>query len=180
MPIDYDTGMETATSLQPLWQRAAALAARAHAGQLRKDGKTPYTSHPMRVAMTVACLFEVNDEVTLAAALLHDVIEDCNYDYDDIEEALGSEVAAIVAALTKDMRQTEDEREPAYDAQLAIGPWQARLIKLADVYDNYCDAETDKKRRKIAEKAERALTLAEGDERLARAAGLVRKLVFGA
>lgn len=165
---------------KPLWQRAAALAASAHVSQLRKDGSTPYASHPMRVALTVACLFEVNDDCTLAAALLHDVIEDAPHDYDDIQEAFGKEVADIVAALTKDMRLPEDKREPAYDAQLAIGPWQARLIKLADVYDNYCDAESDTERRKIAGKAERALTLAEGDERLERAAGLVRELVFGA
>ena len=40
-----------------LWQRAAAFAARAHHHHLRKDHQTPYISHPVRVAMTVACIF---------------------------------------------------------------------------------------------------------------------------
>lgn len=161
------------------WQAAASLAARAHRHQLRKDGITPYTAHPTRVALTIALVFGVTDEVTLAAALLHDVIEDCDCDFDEVEEAAGREVATIVAAMSKDMRLPEDEREPAYDRQLAEGPWQARLVKLADVYDNYADvaARNDAARAKIREKAERALKLAEGDERLAEAARIVRQLI---
>jgi (p)ppGpp synthase/HD superfamily hydrolase len=177
--MDYDIVMEVTTTLRPLWQHAAALTARAHQGQLRKDGKTPYASHPMRVAMTVACLFGVTDEATIAAALLHDVIEDCQHDYDDIEEVFGREIADIVAALTKDMRLPEEVREPEYDERLASGPWQARLIKLADVYDNYCDAATEERRLKVREKVDRALALADGDRRLARAAAIVRQLVYG-
>lgn len=164
---------------RPLWQAAASFAARAHRHQLRKDGFTPYTAHPMRVALTVAQVFGETDETTLAAALLHDVIEDCNCDFDEVEETAGREVAEIVAAMSKDMRLPEHEREPAYDHQLAEGPWQARLIKLADVYDNYSDAlaRSDEARVKVREKAERALKLAEGDERLAKAAAAVRRLI---
>lgn len=171
--------MTTPNSLLPLWQRAAGLAARAHDGQIRKDGLTPYASHTTRVALTIACLFNVTDEATLTAALLHDAIEDTPYDYDDVEESFGREIADIVAALTKDMRLPADDREPAYDAQLAAGPWQGRLIKLADVYDNYCDAVSEANRKKIREKAERALTLAEGDDRLKDAADLLRQLIDG-
>ena len=71
----------------------------------------------------------------------------------------------------------EAEREVAYDRQLAEGPWQARLIKLADVYDNLSDARTDWGRRKIIERAERALTLATDDEQLADARAKVRELI---
>ena len=160
-----------------LWQEASAFAARAHQHQLRKDGKTPYFSHCVRVAMIVALKFNCADEVVLAAALLHDVIEDTLADYDDLLHHFGPEVADIVAALSKDPRLIESKREPAYDAQLAAGPWEARLIKLADVYDNLSDAQTDAARRKLVDKADRALQLAEGDPKLAQASEIVRELV---
>ena len=144
---------------------------------MRKDGQTPYFSHCVRVAMTVALKFGCTDDTVLAAALLHDVIEDTQADYDDLLEHFGSEVAEMVAALSKDMRLVESEREPAYDAQLAEAPWQARLIKLADVYDNFTDAGTDAARRKLADKAERALRLADGDPKLTKACEIVRELI---
>ncbi len=144
---------------------------------MRKDGQTPYFSHCVRVAMTVALKFGCTEDTVLAAALLHDVIEDTQADYDDLLHRFGSEVAEIVAALSKDMRLVESQREPAYDAQLADAPWQARLIKLADVYDNFTDAETDAARRKLADKATRALRLAEGDPELTKACEIVRELI---
>src|SRR4051812_46252666 len=130
------------------WQRAASVAARFHQGQVRKDGKTPYIAHPFRVAMTVRDVFGVDDPVALAAALLHDVIEDTTADYDDLEEQFGAEVADVVAALTKDMRRPNDQREAESDRQLAAAPWQARLVKLADVYDNVSDCVDDAMREK--------------------------------
>ena len=122
-----------------LWQRAASFAARAHQGQLRKDNATPYAAHPFRVAFTVRHVFGCDDPVCLAAALLHDVIEDCDIDYDDLLEHFGADVADCVAALSKDARLPEPQREPAYDAQIARADWRAKLVKLADVYDNTCD-----------------------------------------
>ena len=129
-----------------LWRKAAGFAARKHAGQFRKDRQTPYIAHPFRVAMTVRHTFASNDPVALAAALLHDVIEDTTADYDDLDEAFGREVADVVAALTKDMRMREEAREEAYDVQLKAAPWQARLVKLADVYDNLVDCLDDRMR----------------------------------
>ena len=173
MTVGYDAAMlDTA-----LWQLASAFAARAHRHQTRRDGRTPYYSHCVRVAMTVALKFGCTDDKVLAAALLHDVIEDTLADYDDVLQHFGPEVADMVAALSKDMRLVESEREPAYDAQLAQGPWEARLVKLADVYDNLCDAETETARTKLIGKAQRALQLAEGDERLAKACQIVHELI---
>ncbi len=143
------------------WQRAASFAARAHAGQVRKDGRTPYVAHPFRVAMILRDVFGCADEACLAAALLHDTIEDTGADYDDILEGFGAEVADLVAALTKDMRLREDVREPAYDEGLRRADWRARLIKLADQYDNLCDLSGEAS--KAMEKCRRALALAEGD-----------------
>lgn len=148
--------------MKRLWQDAASFAARAHQGQVRKDGRTPYAAHPFRVAMTVRDVFGCADEVCLAAALLHDVIEDTGADYEDIAERFGEPVAACVAALTKDMRLPEPQRERAYDDALARADWRARLIKLADVYDNLCDLESPASLPKMLDKCRRALAIAEG------------------
>lgn len=162
------------------WQRAASFAARAHKGQNRKDGRTPYTAHPFRVAMVIRHVFSCDDEVCIAAGLLHDTIEDTGTDYDDILEDFGREVADCVAAMTKDMRLVDDVREPAYDEQLARADWRARLVKLADVYDNFLDQDT--KSRKMVEKMRRALKLAEADAgrpEIDRAVTAVRALIDG-
>lgn len=160
-----------------LWQRAASFAAWRHHGQMRKDGRTPYFAHCVRVAMTVRHVFECDDEVTLAAALLHDTIEDTTADFDDLVEECGEEVAEIVAALTKDMRLPEDEREKAYDENLAKASWKARLIKLADVFDNVIDCPSEMTRRKAVEKAHRALKLAANDPQAEKAREIVSELV---
>src|SRR4051812_7757424 len=90
---------------------AIAFAARAHRHQMRKDGITPYFSHPVRVMMVARQVFGCNDPKVLAAAILHDTIEDTTTDYDDLAERYGTDVANWVVALTKDMRLPEAERE---------------------------------------------------------------------
>jgi guanosine-3',5'-bis(diphosphate) 3'-pyrophosphohydrolase len=147
----------------PAWQLAAAFAARAHAAQLRKDGKTPYVAHVFRVALTVRDVFDCNDQTALCTALLHDTIEDTATDYDDIESRFGTEVADCVAAMTKNMLLREDARESDYDARLAKAPWQARLVKLADVYDNSHDMTNVMHAARPIERCERALALSEQD-----------------
>jgi guanosine-3',5'-bis(diphosphate) 3'-pyrophosphohydrolase len=144
---------------------------------MRKDGRTPYVAHPFRVALTVRQVFGVDDEIALAAALLHDVIEDTTADYDDLRQQFGKEVADAVAALTKDMRLPEEVREPAYDRQLSAASWQARLVKLADVYDNFCESDGESARLKSAKKAVRAIECAGPDPRLAAAIEIVRRAI---
>lgn len=169
----------------PLWQEAAAYAARAHLHQYRKDRETPYVSHPYRVALTVRDVFDCADEVALAAALLHDVIEDTPSDYDEVAEQFGDEVAACVAALSKNMLLPEAEREAAYDAGLERADWRAKLIKLADTYDNLCDAialvehDAGRSLERSLERSERALAIARGEgpsEPLERAIAAVERL----
>jgi len=120
---------------------AIGFAGRAHLGQLRKDGKTPYVSHVFRVAMTLSQLFGVKEEEILTAAVLHDTIEDTTTDFDDIEERFGLRVAEWVALLSKDMRMPHGKREDAYLRQLAQAPYEVKLIKLADMYDNLLDSQ---------------------------------------
>jgi (p)ppGpp synthase/HD superfamily hydrolase len=105
---------------------AAAFAARAHRGQLRKDGETPYVSHVFRVCLILDNVFDIRDRQVLMTALLHDTVEDTTTDFDDLEEKFGAEVAEWVACLSKDKRLPESEREKAYMKQLAKAPWQAR------------------------------------------------------
>ncbi|RMH23906.1 MAG: bifunctional (p)ppGpp synthetase/guanosine-3',5'-bis(diphosphate) 3'-pyrophosphohydrolase [Planctomycetota bacterium] len=152
------------TTQSPLWQRAASFAARAHQGQIRKDGKTPYVAHVYRVAMTVRDVFGCDDEIAICTALLHDTIEDTATDYDDIEHRFGRAVADCVAAMTKNMIMREDEREADYDARLAKAPWQARLVKLADVYDNGHDMTKTMRPARHIDRCERALELTKDDE----------------
>jgi (p)ppGpp synthase/HD superfamily hydrolase len=169
----------SSSSATHLWQEAASFAARSHRYDLRKDGLTPYVAHPMRVAMTIACVFGFHDaqhQHVLAAALLHDTIEDGGTDYDDILAHFGRNVADLVAVMTKDARLKEDAREKAYDAQLAAGPWQGRLIKLADVYDNLLDALDPAARRRQLRKAARAVALARNDPQLRKARAIVQAL----
>ena len=118
---------------------AIAFAARAHRGQLRKDGKTPYASHPFRVCLIVRDIFGFDDPRVLAAAVLHDTIEDTTTDFDDLAKQFGREVAEWVAALSKDKRRQENEREQQYVAALAAACWQVQVCKLGDVCDNLLD-----------------------------------------
>ncbi|MAY75525.1 MAG: hypothetical protein CMJ31_12585 [Phycisphaerae bacterium] len=124
----------------PLWHGAIAFACRAHLGQTRRDGRTPYAAHVVRVAFSLRDEFGVEDEEILAAAALHDVIEDTPADYDDVAEAFGDRAARLVATMTKDMRLPEAEREVLYERGVIDAGRDAWLIKLGDVLDNLRDA----------------------------------------
>jgi guanosine-3',5'-bis(diphosphate) 3'-pyrophosphohydrolase len=138
---------------------ASAFAARAHRHQLRKDGATPYVSHAFRVCLVVRHVFGFDDPRMLAAALLHDTIEDTATDCDDIIEQFGADVARWVAALTKDMRRPEEQREAEYTQVLAAAEWQVKACKLADIFDNLTDSKqlTLERRNKAVEKSRRYL-----------------------
>jgi guanosine-3',5'-bis(diphosphate) 3'-pyrophosphohydrolase len=118
---------------------AMSFAARAHDGQIRKDGKTPYVSHAFRVCLIVRHVFGIDDSAMLTAAVLHDTIEDTTTDFDDLETRFGAEVAQWVACLSKDKRLQDDEREAQYRAGLATAVWQVKACKLADIFDNLLD-----------------------------------------
>ena len=97
-----------------LFNRAIQYAVDAHAGQLRKGTNIPYIVHPMEAAAIVASMTQ--DEEILAAAVLHDVIEDTGRTRRDIEREFGATVAAYVAAESENKR----EDQPAADT------WQLR------------------------------------------------------
>lgn len=119
----------------PIDELALAVAIKAHAGSTRADGITPYIGHPMVVAAVVRAAG--GDETAVAAALLHDVIEDTEVKPSDLFELVGEGVTDLVVELTfppnmPDRRRRMVERLPTMSAS-------ARLIKLADIYCNLSD-----------------------------------------
>ena len=84
-----------------LVSKALAFAAEAHGsiGQVRKYSGEPYINHPIEV-MGIVQTAAHHSEVMLAAALLHDTIEDTPVTRDDVERAFGTEVATMVMELT--------------------------------------------------------------------------------
>ncbi|WP_453984183.1 RelA/SpoT family protein [Brevibacterium casei] len=78
--------------------RAYTVAEEAHRGQTRKSGD-PYITHPVAVATILAEIGML--PVTLAAALLHDTVEDTDYSLEELTESFGPEVAAMVDGVTK-------------------------------------------------------------------------------
>ncbi|WP_348725401.1 bifunctional (p)ppGpp synthetase/guanosine-3',5'-bis(diphosphate) 3'-pyrophosphohydrolase [Tenacibaculum sp. 190524A05c] len=90
-----------------LIRKAFEVAVEAHSSQRRKSGE-PYIFHPIAVAKIVA------DEIglgatSIAAALLHDVVEDTHYTVDDMQQLFGETVARIVSGLTKISRLKQDQ-----------------------------------------------------------------------
>jgi len=81
-----------------LLTRAFDYAAQAHSGQLRQSGQE-FIYHPWGVAKILAGL--QLDEATLAAALLHDVVEDTSTDIEELRAEFGDEVANLVEGVTK-------------------------------------------------------------------------------
>lgn len=146
-----------------LLSKAIAFAQRAHEGQFRKDGRTPYASHPVRVLVVMMRVFGVDDPEVLAAAVLHDTIEDTTTDRDDLADAFGERVAAWVADLSKDKRLPEAEREDTYFARLAAAPVEVKLLKLGDTLDNLhdCASLAKPQREKATGKARRLVELFE-------------------
>jgi GTP diphosphokinase / guanosine-3',5'-bis(diphosphate) 3'-diphosphatase len=165
--------------MNPLTE-AFAFASQRHEGQYRKDGKTPYIAHPARVALTVRHVFGVEDERCLIAAVLHDTMEDTKTDYEDLERRFGREITDWVGMLSDDKRLPEDARETEYHRVLAAAPPEVQLVKLADIYDNYLDAENllPERMRKHREKAQREIQvfMASQDTRVRRAIEVLTEL----
>ncbi len=119
--------------------RAAAFAAEKHRNQRRKDEEaSPYINHPIQLAY-ILVQAEIVDPAVLAAALLHDTIEDTNTTLDELEIVFGYEIANIVAECTDDKRQSKPERKQAQIDHAAGLSAKAKLVKLADKIANVSD-----------------------------------------
>ncbi len=143
--------------------RAERFARKAHSGQVRKfyDPPIPYIVHPERVANLVRGI-EGADSPMVAAAWLHDVVEDTSYTYLEIVDEFGLQVANYVIGLTDVSKQchavhrlNRAARKQINNIYILNQPRQVKQIKLCDIYDNITDigpAEDDFKRLFLGEK----------------------------
>ena len=120
-------------------ERARVFATAAHAAvaQLRKYTNEPYIIHPAEVASIVRSVPHTDEMV--AAAWLHDVVEDTGVTIETIREEFGTEVADLVGGLTDVSRPEQGNRatRKAIDrAHTAMAPAEAQTIKLADLISN--------------------------------------------
>jgi GTP diphosphokinase / guanosine-3',5'-bis(diphosphate) 3'-diphosphatase len=119
--------------------RAGRLADEVHRGQVRRSGE-PYVTHPLAVAGIVAQLGL--DARSVAAAVLHDAVEDTGLGLDEVESEFGPEVAAIVDGVTKLDRLQFDSKEAQQAATVRkmlvamASDWRVLVIKLADRLHN--------------------------------------------
>ena len=124
----------------PLINKAKMLAGKAHEGQFRKYSGMPYIVHPIEVA-TIVQSVDHTDEM-IAAALLHDVVEDTEYSFEDIAKEVSPEVAELVEGLT-DISKPQDGnrkvRKSMDKDHLAQQKAEVQTIKLADVISNSQD-----------------------------------------
>lgn len=128
---------------EPLVDRAAAFAYAAHAavGQKRKYTGTPYIEHPERVARLVRVAGFGSAEM-IAAAWLHDVVEDTGVTQEDIIAMFPPKVAELVDWMTDKMTPADGNRNYRKFKERerwATAPAEAQTIKLADAYDNAQD-----------------------------------------
>ena len=86
-----------------IFDKAILFATKAHSGSFRKGTRTPYIVHPMEASVIVAAM--TDDKNVLAAAVLHDVVEDTDCTIDDIEKEFGKGVTRLVSAESEDKRE---------------------------------------------------------------------------
>ncbi len=122
-----------------LMQKAYVYASQKHEGQLRKSGD-PYFVHPVSVASVIAELRM--DASSVCAALLHDVVEDCDVSAAEIEKLFGKEVAFLVDGVTKlgkvNFASKEDRQVESFRKMLVAMARDIRVlvVKLGDRLDN--------------------------------------------
>ncbi len=127
------------TKISGLAAQAKSFAFKAHnaIGQRRKYTDEPYTTHLERVAQLVASV--VDDDAMVAAAYLHDIVEDTPTTIEDVEESFGEDIAYLVTYLSDISRPDDGNRavRKQLDREhIAQGDARVHTVKLADLIDN--------------------------------------------
>jgi GTP diphosphokinase / guanosine-3',5'-bis(diphosphate) 3'-diphosphatase len=139
-----------------LLRRAYEVAAEAHAGQVRKTGD-PYITHPLAVAHMLAGYGL--DEPTLAAALLHDTVEDTNLTLSDLSMQFGDEIGRLIDGVTKLDRVRYSNREQAQAAtirKMVVAMAQDVRVLIIKLFDRLHNLRTvhalrEEKQRRVAQ-----------------------------
>jgi (p)ppGpp synthase/HD superfamily hydrolase len=134
-PIDT-APIDAAAARSELISRALARAEDAHAGQTRNgSGGLPYIEHPRMVAATLAA--GGYPDTTVAAALLHDVVEDSDTTVEELRTEFGDQIADLVAALSDDESiESYRERKDEHRRRVAAVDGDALAIYAADKLTN--------------------------------------------
>ena len=120
--------------------KAAQFAAEKHRDQRRKDKHaSPYIIHPISVALEIAQIGGVDDPEILAAALLHDTLEDTDTKPEKLEAKFGKKVCEYVLDVTDDKTLPKDERKRRQIEHAKKISKGAALIKLGDKISNVTD-----------------------------------------
>lgn len=123
-----------------LLRRALRFAAMKHKGQTRKGANAaPYITHPVAVARILREEAGVEDPVTLAAALLHDTVEDTETTLGELAAQFGESVADTVSWLTDPPGLLPAERKPMQAQRIGQAPISAKMVKIADKIANLRD-----------------------------------------
>lgn len=123
-----------------LLDRAIIFAVKAHAGTERRGKGFPYIVHPMEAMEIVATI--TPDQELLAAAALHDVVEDTDVSADELRREFGDRIAALVVAesdVFEDGVSEEDSwhaRKKAAIDRLARAPYEAKIVAMGDKLSN--------------------------------------------
>lgn len=134
--MSSSSGIEAAAERSEPIREALNMARSAHAGQIRNgSGGMPYIEHPVAVAELLAA-HGFGDEV-LAAALLHDIVEDSAISVEQVRERFGEPVAALVEALTDDETiDPYERRKDEHRRRVAEAGPDALAIYAADKLTN--------------------------------------------
>lgn len=120
--------------------KAAYFAAQKHKDQKRKDKESsPYINHPLKVALFISDVGKVNDVEIIAAALLHDTIEDTDTKPEELEREFGLKVRNLVEAVTDNKGLPKEERKRRQIEHASELSEEAALIKLGDKISNVLD-----------------------------------------
>lgn len=123
-----------------LFIRALEFAATRHSGQIRKgDTEEPYINHPISVAFVLSEVGGVADQAILAAALLHDTVEDTDTTLEELRSLFGETVESLVAELTDDKTLPKEERKLLQISHAPSLSADAKLLKLSDKICNLRD-----------------------------------------
>src|SRR3977135_3612162 len=120
--------------------KAAAFAAWKHRDQRRKDADaSPYINHPLALAEVLSSEGKVTDPIVLAAALLHDTLEDTETTVEELTGAFGRRVAGIVEEVTDTKWLQKGTRKKLQVARAGRSSSAAKLVKPADKICNLRD-----------------------------------------
>jgi len=116
--------------------KASHFAARHHAGQFRHGGDIPYINHPIEVADILASEAGIDDSSILAAALLHDTLEDTRATFEELVAEFGPFIANTVAELTNDATLPKSGRKEEQVRRAATYSPAAAIVRAADEIAN--------------------------------------------